>query len=152
MEWLVIFISMTAAQQCHSTCAWNCTGLTCPNMVCAPACQPLQCQICLNQTGTPVCYPTTHCTVLCPDDQCEFEQCPACEAQCPELCHGALNCTVTCQQPLQCNWACHKPTCPYPICREVCDPVACTESDATHFSASLALGLMTLVLFSTTTT
>jgi hypothetical protein len=147
MEVLWLFVTLTATQQCHPECPWVCDNPVC-YANCDPVCSAPVCQRCVNQTGTPVCRATHACTVFCPEDMCEMEQCPACEVQCPQLCATTANCTVTCD-PIQCEWSCRLPTCPHPTCVRQCEAPACEASEAAHYSASLLVGLVTLMLVTT---
>jgi hypothetical protein len=142
--WLVLW-QLTWAQACHPECRWQCDDPVCP-ADCQPSCQPPQCQICNNNTRPATCRTTRRCSVRCPADQCESDQCPACEIVCPDDCHGTPGCYHLCQAP-QCGWSCRLPltTCPRPHCVLQCEEPACAVSPASTLRVTFASLLVALV-------
>ena len=99
---------------CHPECRWACDDPTCladcKYVTETPSC------ICDGNTSlTPNCY------VFCPPDQCESENCPACETRCQPV----AGCTPLCLPPVA-SWACRKPkNCIPPRCELNCEMPAC---------------------------
>lgn len=109
-------INKMVGERCHPECRWACDDPQC-NAECKIVTEPPVCT-CANPTVQPVCR------VDCPLDQCESEQCPACQTICEqsEAC-GAILCQET-----RASWACRKPSCPYPTCELQCEQPACEYS------------------------
>lgn len=116
----ILLLSIAYATGCHPQCRWLCDDPVC-HAVCKPICAPPVCQF--NQT----CPYSPSCSVRCPADQCENDQCPACETLCappPALECGEIEC-----EAVECAWQCNKPIyCPYPRCELQCEHPACEYS------------------------
>ena len=106
---------MSTPPQCHPECHWACDEPVC-FAECMIVTEPPQCT-CANPLIIPICR------VDCTTDQCEMEQCPACETICtsPDSSCGDIQCEQT-----QASWACRKPSsCPQPTCELMCEKPAC---------------------------
>lgn len=142
---LPLFMAVLA-QTCHPECHWACDDPVCPAS-CTPVCLPPQCEICLNNTGTPICRPTRQCYIHCPSDECESDSCPVCEVRCPDQCHNASQCLIQCEE-VECAWRCTKPrNCPKPVCELQCELPACVYSDAVTHGVSLSTVMALATLF-----
>lgn len=144
---LLILFSLTYA---YPQCYFICPNGTC-NQICKPYCESASCEVCHNDTGTPVCDATNECNVHCPHPTPYVnDTCPECEVQCPgSLCgEDDPHCFITCLAPA-CSWDCKEPSdsqCPQPFCERVCEEVSCPFTGAgsglsSHFT-SLSLGLI----------
>jgi len=99
---------------CHPECYWMCDNPTC-RAECKIMYEPPVC-IC---DGNPSRKP--QCSIRCPPDQCEMNQCPNCET----ICEPLANCEPLCEQVVA-TWACRKPpSCPSPKCELQCEMPAC---------------------------
>jgi hypothetical protein len=128
---LPIFVALSTGQACHPECSYQCDDPVCP-AACSPVCLPPVCSRCLNHSGVlEDCVATDQCYTRCPADQCEAEQCPACETLCPTgICRDAPDCVIQCEAT-QCGWRCTLPLdCPLPVCVLQCEAPACAEPSA----------------------
>jgi hypothetical protein len=91
----------------------------CDDPVCFPECkivsEPIICRC-----DNPLIFPT--CRTRCPPNQCEKNQCPACEI----ICEPTTGCeNIECEQ-LVTSWACRKPSnCALPHCELMCEQPVC---------------------------
>jgi hypothetical protein len=127
---LLLLLWVAIATACHPECSWACDDPVC-SAVCKPVCQPPVCQVqCDNPDDVSACR-KPHCWVRCPADQCESDQCPACETICAPLdCrrNPEAVCEALCEAT-QCSWWCEKPDdCPKPRCELECERPACESS------------------------
>jgi hypothetical protein len=134
LAWLLLLSQIAWA--CHPECTWQCDDPVCP-AVCGFVCQPRVCSI--------VCPYRRPCPIEprffnhCPPDQCESDECPACEILVEGLAEFCPFCNGTCEE-LECAWQCRKPDCPYPKCILQCEEPACQYQPPTP-SGSGRLGL-----------
>jgi len=92
-------------------------------------CEELPCAQCTVKCEKP------QCSVRCPKDMCEKDDCPKCETVCsPAVCRTSCvapepNCSPLCEAT-NCDWKCKKPTlCPKPKCELQCEHTACDTQD-----------------------
>lgn len=109
---------------CDNPCdSWNCDDPVC-ELICSPICNNTC--VCFNPDDN-MSYPIS-CHSECPEDQCESENCPACETICTEKCLSGYD--PLCEIPA-CSWDCVEDlTCPRPECErdpagEICLPPTC---------------------------
>ena len=135
---LLLLPLLDVAGTCHPECSYECDNPVCA-ADCRPVCLPPVCAVCLNTTGTPVCYGTDKCWLYCPVDQCESDECPACATMCPNsTCNGFDDCFMLCEEP-ECSWECQKPTnCPLPTCLLQCEMPACPHSSTARLFPAMA--------------
>ena len=139
MFFLIIFssFSLLVVGACHPECRYACDDPMCL-AICEPICEEPRCEF--NQS----CPYTPQCHVVCPQDMCESDTCPACETHCnppPVEACGSPLCEAR-----NCDWKCRKPTeaeCPKPECQLTCEQPACEYTG----SASHLVGLSGMVLF-----
>jgi hypothetical protein len=116
---------------CHPECRWACDDPM-TLAVCSPVCDPVDCTIVWRDTGNnivstpPGCDFAIDAKVVCPEDMCEIDNCPACENEVQPLptCPGFTS-TITCA-PTNCSWDCQKPLNPTMInCELQCQTPSC---------------------------
>lgn len=116
---MILLTLVTLALTCHpqsrwmcdESCGdWQCTDPVCP-LLCEPICD-VDC-VCLNpQTNFSF---AKDCTVRCPPDQCEIDNCPVCETVCIPCPNGYQ---ALCEAPV-CSWHCEPDEdCPEPECEQ----------------------------------
>ena len=122
---MLIFVLFLLASACHPECVAVCDSPVKP-AICGPLCKPPACVAICQGTDPYECSPT-RCNVVCPDDQCEADSCPACETLCdkPSCYPWGRNCSVFCEET-QCSWHCRKPDGkPNVTCEWQCEAPAC---------------------------
>lgn len=144
---LILYLCLLIQQCfcCHPLCYYECSNPVCP-AVCEPICSAPNCQICVNNTNSSDCSPwSSHCYVNCPIDQCESDECPACEVMCPvPQCPPGKHCYVQCTE-LHCTWKCMKPNCPYPVCVLQCEAPSCPFSASVKNKFNLLMCIILLI-------
>ncbi len=125
MIFLLLFV-ITITSACHPECHYQCDDPVC-FAICEPVCEDPVCQYQCENNAT--CTGTPHCSVRCPEDMCESDQCPACETVCSPAAIGTdcfeNVCSPLCEETT-CSWKCRLPSnCPQPICELACDAPAC---------------------------
>lgn len=133
-------------------CFNDCTDPPC-SQICHQFCENPSCEVCHNDTGTPVCSPTLACNIECPiPEEYVSDACPACENVCPgSLCPvDDTHCQILCDAPI-CSWKCAPPPiCPQPVCTQVCDESFCAYAGSSSFmnrpSITLLMGISMIVI------
>ncbi len=144
MEWIVLFITLAAAQQCHPNC--TCNGTLVGPPACVPVCVQPRCQRCFNASGTPQCESVYGaCNVTCPSGQCEATECPACETLCPPLCGNTSACFTQCDEA-QCAWSCNNSYNCTDGEQVQCDAPACEASGSSQHAVALTMMMAGLLL------
>jgi hypothetical protein len=150
---LSILLFLTFLLSCRSAgppCVWQCDNSTC-EAICHPYCNEAVCQICHNDTGTPVCEATNQCNVQCPIPTLyQNDTCPECEVVCSgTLCDvNDTKCAVLCEAP-ECSWNCFTPpetVCPAPACGWQCGAAVCPHNSAGNNRASMLMVPLLLTL------
>lgn len=137
---LVLFFSLGFSSLCHPQCRWACDDPVC-NATCTPVCVEPDCIF------YPTCNYSPSCSIHCPQDMCESDNCPACETICQPSSH--LECGPIVCAPPNCSWACKKPTnCPSPVCELQCERPACEFAGGAATVGATSVGIIAvLILF-----
>ena len=106
---VLLLLCVSASFACHPECTDSCNVNHTVAARCSPICAEPNCNYnCTIPNFNCETY-VPECEVRCPPDQCESDNCPACETVCtPATVCETHNCTLLCEAT-NCAWSCTTP-------------------------------------------